>query len=473
MSSENTTPRLSALEKIVLVHVSVLLLGSTWAFGGNIGWARLGLSIWGSLALPITAFAFFPKSSHAADARRHFVWLLPVALYAALVAAGALNPSFQPITSEGQTLLVHRGAAHPGWPNTVNPSASLKALWFGAVAYLSAFNLSLVVRSRTALRRLLVLLAANTLLLSVFGTLQKLSASGFYFGASVSPNKRYFSTFIYNNHWGAFMILALAVSVGLLFYHLRRNQGRDLWHSPFTGALLGVLVIAATAPISASRAATGMAAVLLAMAFSHALVRIVGSHRRRGLSIWPPVAALLGFMLLATGAVGWLGYQSINERYTETRIALDKNQSLWSERADLYRDTWHLAAQKPVFGWGLDSYGTAFQLIRPRSIQPHRQYESSYDTAHNDWLQSLAETGFIGTALLLLACALPLATLPRNQLFHPLVAYPLIGLGLVLLYAWIEFPFSSAAVLIAFWTVFFTALQFARLTDLASRHRHE
>lgn len=474
MSSANTAPRLSTLEKIVLFHVAVLLLGSTWAFGGNIGWARLGLSAWGSLALPLTVFALANKSALAPGvSRRQAWWLLPVALYAGLVIASTFNPSFHPITSEGRTLLVHRGAAHPHWPGTVNPSASLKALWFGAAAYLSAFNLSLVLRNRAALRRLLVFIAANTLVLSVFGTLQKLSASGFYFGAAISPNKRYFSTFIYNNHWGAFMILVLSVAVGLLFYHLRRSHERDLWHSPFTGALLGVLVIAATAPISASRAATGMAVVLLATAVAHAIVRIVISRRRHRLSVWPPLAILAAFVLAVTGAVGWLGFKSINERYTETRIALEKNHSIWTERAELYGDTWKLASQKPVFGWGLDSYGTAFQLIRPRSIQPRRQYEASYDTAHSDWLQSLAETGFAGTALLLLAVALPLATLPRNQLVHPLVAYPLAGLGLVLLYAWIEFPFSSAAVLIAFWTVFFSTLQFAKLTDHASRHRNE
>jgi O-antigen ligase len=474
MMSSNPAPRLAALEKIVLVHIAVLLLGSTWVFGGNIGWARLGLSVWGGLALPITAFALTNKNSLAPGvSRRRAWWLLPAALYAGLVVASTFNPSFRTLSIDGHTLLVHRGPAHPNLPNTVNSIASLNALWFGAGAYLSAFNLSLVLRNRSALRWLLVFIASNTLILSIYGTLQKLSSSGFYFGAAVSPNKRYFSTFIYNNHWGAFMILVLSVATGLLFYHLRRNHGRDLWHSPFTGALLGVLIIATTAPISASRAATGMAFVLILIAVSHATVRIVSTRRRHRLSIWPPLAILAAFVLAVTSAVGWLGFKSINERYTETRLALKENQSLWSSRAELYHDTWQLAAKKPVFGWGLDSFGTAFQLIRPRSLQPERQYEASYDTAHSDWLQSVAETGFVGTGLLLLALALPLAGLPRTQFSHPLVAYPLTGLGLVLFYAWIEFPFSSAAVVIAFWTVLFTTVQFSKLTDLASVHRHE
>ena len=57
MRTRSSSP-LSWLDRAVLVHVGVLFLGATWAFGGNIGWARLGLSIWASLSLPLTAAAF-------------------------------------------------------------------------------------------------------------------------------------------------------------------------------------------------------------------------------------------------------------------------------------------------------------------------------------------------------------------------------------------------------------------------------
>ena len=60
--------------------------------------------------------------------------------------------------------------------------------------------------------------------------------------------------------------------------------------------------------------------------------------------------------------------------------------------------------------------------------------------------------------------AVPLARLTRRTLRHPLVAYPLLGLAIVLLYALIEFPFSSGAFLITFWVLFFTALRKAELT---------
>ncbi len=461
--SSTSSSRLGWLDKAVLVHIGVLLVGSAWAFGGNIWWSRLALSIWASLALPLTLISFLRKDTVGDEARARKWWLLPPLLYAALVITSTFNPSFATLVIEGDSLMAHKGAARPNWPSTVSATGSLDSLWLGAGVYLSALNLALVLRSRTALRGIMILIASNALALSIFGTLQSLSSAGFYFGSATSPNLRYFATFIYNNHWGAFMILSLSVALGLLFYYTRRIHGRDLWHSPFSAALLGVLLIAATAPISASRAATGMAAVLLTIATVHALATIARNRRRQHRSVWPPVALVLLLMLSATAAVGWLALNSIASRYTETREALAQNQSLWGARIELYQDTWELARQKPVFGWGLNSYGIAFQLERPRPLPEDRQYESSYVTAHNDWLQSVAETGFLGTALLVAMSALPLAALPRHSRGHPLVAYPLLGFGLVLLYAGIEFPFSNAAFLILFWTCLFAAVQYARL----------
>jgi len=468
MNRPTSSTPVAWLDKAVLIHVSVLLLGSSWAFGGNIDWARQALSIWASLALPITVASFFqPNGLHSS--KRRLIWLLPPLLYVALVLISACNPSFRSIAVDGNVLLAHKGAPYPLLPSSANPSASLAALWFGTGVYLSAFNLVVVVRRRTTLRFLLILIATNALALSVFGALQKLSSAGFYFGAETSPNKRYFATFIYNNHWGAFMVLCLAATLGLLFHYARNYRARDLWHSPFTLAVLAVLLIALTGPLSASRAATVMAALLLTIATAHALAKVIAARRSAGRAAWPAVALLLIFVSTSVSAAGWLSFRSLNERIVETRTLLEKNQSLLGARVELYRDTWELASRRPVFGWGLNSYDITFQLIRPRPLQASRQYESSYATAHNDWLQSLAETGFAGTILLVLTAALPLASLRSSQLRHPLVAYPLIGLGLILLYAGMEFPFSCGAFLITFWILFFTLVRHAELSAQAPR----
>jgi O-antigen ligase len=416
----------------------------------------------------LTFAAFIQPGEAGHEARRKAWWLLPWLFFVVLVVASAFNPSFTPVEFEGSTLLINTGAPHPHWPSTVNPEQTLRELAFEAGVYLAAFNLLLAARSRQALRWLLVFGAANTVVLAVFGTLQKLSAQGFYFGAATSPNIRFFATFIYNNHWGAFMVLWLATSAGLIFYHAINHRARDLWHSPFALAVIGVLVLATSAPVSASRAATAMAAFVFILVITHALGRIAAHRRSRRRPVWPPVVALLALSAITIGAVGWLAKRPINERYTETRLALDKKKSIVEDRLELYRDTWTLAMQKPAFGWGLQSYGTAFILIRPRPLEAKRQYEASYVEAHSDWLQSVAETGFVGTSLLLLMTFVPFASVPWRMLAHPLIGYPLLGCVIIAFYAWVEFPFANGAVLIAFWTVYFASIRYARLQARAA-----
>ncbi len=463
MKHPAATTSISWLEKAVLLHVGLLLLGASWVYGGNIWWMRSALAVWADAGSLLTLGAFLQRGDAGHEARRKAWWLLPWLLFVALVVASSFNPSFVPIQFEGETLLINRAAPHPGWPSTINPRETLAELAFGAGVYLAAFNLLLAVRSRQALRWLLVFGAVNTVVLAVFGTLQKLSGQGFYFGAATSPNIRFFATFIYYNHWGAFMILWLATSAGLIFYHALNHRARDLWHSPFAVAVIGVLVLATSAPVSASRAATGMAGFVFMLVVSHALGRIATHRRVERRPVWPPVVALLALSALTIGAVGWLANRSINERYNETRIALGKSQSILDGRLELYRDTWTLAMQKPVFGWGLESYATAFMTIRPRPLEARRQYEASYAEAHSDWLQSVAETGFVGTALLLSMAIIPFLSVPWRSLKHPLVGYPLLGCVIVALYAWVEFPFANGAVLITFWTVYFSAVRYARL----------
>ncbi len=451
------------LEKATFLHVLVLLLASSWIFGGNIWWLRTALSAWGSLGLVITVAAFLQPGDRGRDARSRAWWLLPWGLFVLLVVISAFNPSFQRMNAWGSALFVNTGAKYPHLPSCVDPAKTINELWFYATAYLAAFNLLLVPRSRRFLHSLLVISAVNCLLLAIFGTLQKLSAHDLYFGAFHSPNARFFSTFIYNNHWGAFMILWLSVAAGLIFHHAVRAQSRDLWHSPFTAAVLALLLIAATAPVSASRAATAMALVVLVVAVTHGLARIAATRREQRRSIWPPMAALLLLVVLAGSAVTWIAQRSINERYLDTRQALTGEKSPFSGRLELYRDTWTLAMRQPVFGWGFESYGTAFYLIRPRPLQNNRQYETSYVEAHSDWLQSVAETGFVGTSLAVLMGLVPVLGLARRSWSHPLVCYPLLGCGLVALYAWIEFPFANGAVLISFWVLLFTALRYSCL----------
>ncbi len=462
MASHSRSDPPSRIEQATLLHVAVLLLASSWVFGGNIWWMRTALSLWASLSLPLTVLALLQHGEMGRAARRRIWWLLPWLGMVVLVGLSALNPSFRPMTAEGSPVLVNVGARWPNLPSCVDPAKTLAELWFYAGTYLAAFNLLLVPRHRRHLRKLLFAGVVNCLLLAVFGSMQKLLGAGYYFGASASPNSRFFGTFIYNNHWGAFLTLWLGVGSGLLFHQAGRASGRDLWHSPFSLLLLALLLLAATAPLSASRAATLLVGFTIVVVTVHALARVKAARQTHGESAGALIAVILVVVMIAVGAIGWLAQRSIDERYVETRNVLVGKQPLWEGRLELYRDTWTLAMRKPVFGWGLESFDSTFFLMRPRPLQANRQYESSYAEAHSDWLQSVAETGFVGTLLLALMGLVPLLGALKRAAITPLPAYLLLGCTLVCVYAAIEFPFANGAVVVSFWVIFFICLRLGR-----------
>ena len=88
-----------------------------------------------------------------------------------------------------------------------------------------------------------------------------------------------------------------------------------------------------------------------------------------------------------------------------------------------------------------------------------------YADAHSDWLQALAEYGFVGSTALAFSVIGPLISGRRRYLTGILQSYLLGGCALLLVYAWIEFPFGNLAVDLTWWLCFFSALQYGRLSS--------
>jgi len=141
-----------------------------------------------------------------------------------------------------------------------------------------------------------------------------------------------------------------------------------------------------------------------------------------------------------------------------------------TSRLILYRDTWRMTAEKPWFGWGLDSYAHVFRIFNTQRTAELQWWRVYYAEAHNDWLQSLAEVGFVGTTLLALLVLLPLTSLPWRQVESVIPRYLLAGCALILLYAWLEFPFANPAVMLTFFAVFYSAIRYAELDAAARQH---
>ena len=447
------------LERLVLWHLGILVVVLSWCFGGQVAWARDLLVLWGSAGL-----ALFCAAAGSERRWREALRLLwPLLLYDALVIASCFNPGFESRIVDGTPVHLIRDAI--AWlPSSARPDLSARELWQFNGIVVSCANLALFITRRRHLRALLAVIAANAVLLSIFGTLQKLSgAQGLIFGLFPTRQPYFFSTFVYHNHWGAFTVLNLAASLGLVFHFERRGGHRDIWHSPLLAGGLACVLLAATVPLSGSRSGTLLAALLLAAAFGHFLLRVIRKRRELHESVALPLAGLGLAAFLALGAVGWLADDVIRRRADLTREQIAQIQAAPSaaSRLVLYADTWRMAMEKPWFGWGLETYADVFRIYN--SQRSAEGWTPFYAEAHNDWFQSVAETGLAGTVLLLLLGLRPVLAAPWRHCASAIPRYLLGGTLLILLYAFVEFPLANPSVMTGVWLSLYAACRYATL----------
>jgi O-antigen ligase len=453
------------LEWATLVHVAVFVVVTTWAFGGQADFVRVPLAGWGTLSLPLALANLRRRGRSIRLGSAPLVWLWPFFAFNVLVAIANFNPSFRAVASGADTMLVYEGG-RAGWPTSARPMLAWQALWLFDAIWLTCFNLAWIIRRRRSLRTLLVIAFANATVLSVFGTVQKFGhATGIFFDAVPTRQTYFFASFVYHNHWAAFSLLMLGVGAGLVWHLGRRHHARDVFHSPAFIGSVATLLIAATIPLSGSRSGTILLGLFALGPLLHWATRLVQARQREYARVAWPLTVSMIVVVLAIMGVWYVARDTIR-----LRVALTKHQVAEMEargsvgsRAMLYRNTWRMAAAKPWFGWGMASYPHVFMLYNTQE-SPIDRLPVFYRDAHSDWLQALAEHGFLGATLLGLCGCLPLASLFGRDPVGPLPRYLLFACGLIMFYAWIEFPFGNVAVVLCWWFSLFTAVQYVRLS---------
>lgn len=456
--------RPGSLENLTIAHAAGLLIFTAWTFGGETDFANAVIRWWGVGAIPIAVFACLRRLRRREGLPPALGWLWPLLLFDALALASCLNPSFTRMVIGGADAYV-LNRPFSFWPGSAQPGLSLRELWLFNAIYLTCFNLAVAVKRRRALRVLLLIAAANALLLAIFGVFQKLAgAPGLFFGLRPSPNPAFFASFIYHNHWGAFGVPAAAAALGLFFHHARRDDYR---RSPALFGGVSALFIAASVPLSTSRSCSVLMLVLLTGALFYWLRVLYRRSRRGDGSLAMPAVFSTGIFLVGLTAILLLGRPVIEARLEKTRTQIDelRLRGDLGARQQLYADTWRMIRARPWFGWGLGSYAMVFRLYNTQKHVEPWFGQPFYAEAHSDWLQSLAEVGAVGTALLLLTGLVPLLAMRRRRAHGgPIPSWLFAGCGLLVLYAWVEFPFANPAVMLAFWLCFFTAVRYQRLS---------
>jgi O-antigen ligase len=377
----------------------------------------------------------------------------------------SLNTPFEEFINDYEKKLERTNLA---WaPSCITADASVwKRCYPLAIIALQAIILWRFMESRRLIRKLLLMIVLNGALLAIAGTLQKLSyvpgdRVKEIWGLWDTPEPRYFfSSFTYKNHWSAFALLCLGCSVSLAWREISR-KGTLAWREPKLGVcLVATLIIGITIPLSGSRSGTLLLIVfliLLALVLGWFVTRNFDTSIKR----WAAYGGTVFACSLTSGTMVWFGLSL--DRETKSEVLGNTSQQ-WENyqkgsppmRYYLWKDTFKMFLDKPLFGHGLGSFRALHPLYQSAEYKrereaglasAHRKLKPLTEHSHNDFLQYLAEIGVVGVGLLLLVPTLGIWRI-RKRLFSNSPDWALVGCMFFGLYSFFDFPTRTPACLL-------------------------
>jgi O-antigen ligase len=415
---------------ILIIIFSVVF--STWGFVGDI--------LLLSQVLLLAAFYLYLLSitdlfSLTYSINKFLCYCLLCLVFISYITISAINSSFNWNISSGS----FQQLEHIRFlPSTVSSDVTITKLPFLFLMVGCILPITYHFVRDEMLEFLKVVVVVNAIILCIVGLFVKFVGVDKMLGFIIPPEgteRYFFSTFTYKNHWSIYLILCFCCALSLL----RDNVHYSYRYVRFI-VLIAILIFPVSIILSGSRSCSLIIAVLLFPAV-YSYFDYINNLLRLALSLILPLIVLV------------IGLFSIQENYNEivntTKIyydsLVDKNSST---RILLIRDTWKMFLESPIFGWGLGSFELVFNYYEGGVFRGSDHDESHYYVyAHNDVLQMLSELGIFGFSLLILIYLYPIYQLNQFCMRNKWIT---VGLIIVLLYSFVEFPFRTPAVALLF-----------------------
>ena len=207
---------------------------------------------------------------------------------------------------------------------------------------------------------------------ALFAVVQALSSNGkiFWIHTSHFPSATIFGSYVNHNHYAGMMEMLMPIPFVLSMGHLLKGGKRVL--AAFCAALMATTIF-----LSGSRGG------MIAFIFQAVLFAALAFGKKRSPRIAMGSMAVCAFMLALL-------------------FFLDRGHALAhlgdlgpGIRLDITRDSLKMFSHRPVLGWGLGTFPTAYPRYRTF-------YTNLFiNEAHNDYAQLLVETGLLGFGLML------------------------------------------------------------------------
>lgn len=399
-------PLTYSLMEIVIYALFVALLVEHARHGG----VRLNVPVWPLLFALVVIVQLVP---------------LPAAWIRTLDPSRTLAPELERIQQSASHALTL----------SIYPHATLLDL-LKFLAYLAAFILAAYLFDSRKKRSLLVtVLVVLGVFEAAYGIVQYLAnwqriftfKKIYYLGMATG-------TFINHNHFAGFLELTFPFMFALVFYHFqiwkdgrRRGPGRidraTANAAGFQALIYAFLLVVAVVGVIFSRSRGGILSTFFAILVIGFLAQL--KVRRK---IW--FIGIASFVLIAIVYGMWIGLNPVLSRFQALGTS---TKSLEAEgRLPTWQATLGIIRHHPITGTGLGTFQYAFPHVQDFMLTYHFQH------AHNDYLEILAETGWLGAILLFVPIVALLVKMIHsfitdNRRYRPAITLGCIGATLAIL----------------------------------------
>jgi O-antigen ligase len=250
-------------------------------------------------------------------------------------------------------------------------------------------------------RKMGLALTLYTFAIAVFATLQFFSSHNLVYWAIPSPGYT-FGPYVNHNHYAGLMEMLIPLAVASALPAIRKHP---------SAVLLGFVALIPIASLLLSGSRGGSISLVLEVVLAAILIFLCGPRRAR------KAAAGVGGLAIIAAVVlfFWMAPRQIAERLATMADATHSPEVALADRLAPAKDSLRIFCDHSWLGAGLGSFETVFP-----------QYQSfpsdfTWDHAHNDYAEALAETGIVGGALILFSLGLFFRLAFRNlreRLWH-------------------------------------------------------
>ncbi len=245
------------------------------------------------------------------------------------------------------------------------------------------------INNEERLRRIVVMIIAFGSVMAFFGILQQLASTDGIYGLRPSSQAMPFASFVNRHHFAAFMEMTVGLTLGLLFGKKAVKSDKRFF------LLIAVVVMGIAIVLTSSRG--GMLGLLAVIVFVVTInlrqkaddepaadTEINTKWRGKIISIG---GALL-LILVLLGSVLLLG----GDESLMRGIGMASADDVSNGRFHFWQIGWRVFLDHPILGAGFDAFGTVFPNYDSRNGM------FRVEQAHNDYLQTLADSGILGFA---------------------------------------------------------------------------